>query len=157
MTEEALTRDQAAEILRETMPGADVIGIERMALGAVSGAYEVLCEDPAQNVVLKLYGRDYGWRLSKEISIYRLLRENGITKIPKLLGAAGSDGLLGRPYLLMSKLPGARQVIGSSMRTLIHTSPSVAISLVFARHRSSFTTTSTRETSSSRRLRTVRW
>lgn len=116
MTEDGLTRDQAAEILRETVPGVSVVGVERMAGGIVNGAYEVLCEDSAQNVVLKVYAPDWGWKLSKEIGIYRLLRDNGVTKIPTLLGGAGSDGLLGRPYLVMSKLPGTNfELVSSGM------------------------------------------
>ncbi|NUP49513.1 MAG: aminoglycoside phosphotransferase family protein [Catenulispora sp.] len=116
MTEDGLTRDQAAEILRETVPGVSVVGVGRMDGGVVSGAYEVLCEDPADNVVVKVYAPDWGWKLSKEIRIYRLLRDKGVTKIPTLLGGAGSDGLLGRPYLVMSKLPGANfEVINPGM------------------------------------------
>ncbi|GAA2028798.1 hypothetical protein GCM10009839_30110 [Catenulispora yoronensis] len=106
MTEDGVTPDQAAEILRDAVLGAQVVGIERMVGGAVSGAYEVLCADPEQNVVLKVYAPDSGWILSKEISVYRSVRESGVTMVPTLLGAAGSDGLLGQPYLLMSKLPG---------------------------------------------------
>ncbi|GAA1996216.1 aminoglycoside phosphotransferase family protein [Catenulispora subtropica] len=106
MTDDGLTREQAAEILREAVPGAEVTGVVRLVGGGVSGAYEVLCADPEQNVVIKVYGDREGWRLSKEISVYRLLRQHGVTKIPRLLTGAGSDGLLGRAYLVMSKLRG---------------------------------------------------
>ncbi|MBS2534303.1 phosphotransferase [Catenulispora sp. NF23] len=34
------------------------------------------------------------------------VRENAITQLPKLLGGAGPNGVLGLPYLVMSKLPG---------------------------------------------------
>jgi aminoglycoside phosphotransferase (APT) family kinase protein len=101
-----LSREQAAEMLTGTVPDARVVGVEPINGGAVSGVYEVLCADPLQNAVVKVYDRDAGWRLSKEISVYRLLRDNGVAEIPKLLGGAGSDGLLGQPYLLMSRLPG---------------------------------------------------
>ena len=106
MADQVLTRKQAAELLKEAVPGAQVVGVERMNGGGISGAYEVLCADPLQNAVVKVYEKDAGWRLSKEISIYRLLRENAVTKMPKLLGGAGAKGVLGLPYLVMSKLPG---------------------------------------------------
>jgi len=106
VTDDGLTCGQAAAILREAAPNAEVVGVQRMAGGAMTGAYEVLCADPAQNVVVKIYPPNNGWTLSKEVSVYRLLRENGVTKIPKILGGAGCDGVLGSPYLVMSRLPG---------------------------------------------------
>lgn len=51
MTEAGLTLEQAFEILRKAVPGAEPVGVERMYGGAVTGAYEVLFEDPAQNAV----------------------------------------------------------------------------------------------------------
>jgi aminoglycoside phosphotransferase (APT) family kinase protein len=101
-----LTREQAAEILREALPGARVVGVERFAGGFEAGTYEVLCEDPLQNAVVKVYRKDDGWKLLKEISVYRLLGENAVTLTPKLLGGAGQKGALGLPYLVMGKLPG---------------------------------------------------
>ena len=101
-----LTREQAAAILMDASPGARVVGVERMDGGIETGAYEVLCADPLQNSVVKVYAKDEGWKLLKEIGVYRLLRENAITQVPKLLGGAGPNGVLGLPYLVMSKLPG---------------------------------------------------
>ncbi|WP_194911365.1 phosphotransferase family protein [Catenulispora rubra] len=101
-----LTREQAAEMMREAVPGARVLAVERMDGGIETGAYEIVCADPLQNAVVKVYGKDDGWKLLKEIGVYRLLRENAIELLPKLLGGAGPNGLLGLPYLLMGKLPG---------------------------------------------------
>lgn len=111
-----LTLDQAAEILREAVPGTRVVGVERMEGGIETGAYEVLCADPLQNAVVKVYGKADGWKLLKEIGVYRLLRENAVTRIPKLLGGNGPSGLLGLPYLVMSRLPGT--TVGAISDTL---------------------------------------
>src|SRR2546423_1588882 len=106
MIQDGLTRDQAAVILRDAVPGAEVVGVQRMSGGDVNGVYEVLCADSGQNAVVKVYAADAGWRLSKEISVYRILREHGVTKIPQLLAGAGRDSPLEQPYLVMSRLPG---------------------------------------------------
>src|SRR5436309_15151493 len=114
MADGGLTRDQAVAILRETVPDAEVVGVQRLHGGKVSGTYEVLSADPDHNAVVKVYAADAGWRLSKEISVYRILREHGVTQIPQLLAGAGRDSPLGQPYLVMSRLPGTAAGLLSS-------------------------------------------
>jgi len=102
-----LELNQVIEILRETLPGAQVSGVARMSGGGISGAHLVTFADGSAPVVLKVYAEDDGWRLGKEIFVYRMLREHGVTAIPKLLGGAPADrSPIGRPYLVMSKVVG---------------------------------------------------
>jgi aminoglycoside phosphotransferase (APT) family kinase protein len=104
----ALTRESAAELLRGPVPGARVTEVVRLSGGSVSGACEVRFAGAEEPVIVKVYGRGAGDRMVKELAVYRILREHGVTAVPRVLGSGGEDGggALGVPYLVMSRLPG---------------------------------------------------
>jgi hygromycin-B 7''-O-kinase len=101
-----LTRDQAAEILATIRPEARVVDVVRCTGGEISGAYEACCEDPRDSVVFKVYAPDAGFRAAKELRVYRILADHGVTRVPEVLHGGRADGPLGRPFLLLTKLAG---------------------------------------------------
>jgi aminoglycoside phosphotransferase (APT) family kinase protein len=101
----AVTIDEVRAVLSEISVLPDPTDVSRLPGGESGAAHLVTFADGTPPVVMKVYGS--GWTLAKEVAAYRLIRRNGITLIPELIGGASArDSPIGRPYLIMTRLRG---------------------------------------------------
>ena len=96
----------AEEPLREVYPEAVVTGLVPRTGGEMSTVYEVRCEDPAHDVILKVYDHEWAWKPAKETHVYRLLAEGTPLPVPKVLHFAENAAPGGRPLTILSLLEG---------------------------------------------------
>jgi hygromycin-B 7''-O-kinase len=102
-----VTTDELAAIMRAMLPESVAVGFSRMGSGEGGGAHLVRFAGGAEPVVVKVYDVAGGWILAKEVFAYRAMRAHGIEQIPRLVGGeSAADSPIGRPYLVMSALPG---------------------------------------------------
>ena len=68
-----LTVQMAESLLAKAGPSVSVAEVVERTGGHISTVYEVECTEPAQRLIIKVYGDQWRWKQEKELYVYRLL------------------------------------------------------------------------------------
>lgn len=93
-------------VLREVHPAAEATDVLPRTGGQLSAVYEVRCEDPAHDVICKVYADEWAWKQAKEIHVYRLLARDTPLPVPAVLHHAANTAPGGRAVTILSLLEG---------------------------------------------------
>lgn len=97
---------QAERILRNVYPAAAVTDVLLRSGGQLSTVYEVRSEDPAHNVIFKIYADQWRWKQRKEVWVYELLAAHTAWPAPAVLHHDRDGGPGGRAVTVLSLLDG---------------------------------------------------
>lgn len=88
------------------LPNVRVLQVVKRTGGQLSAVYEVRCTGSPGAVIVKLYVTRWGWKLAKEVNVYRILAGQGADPVPEILHAQPDPGVFGAAFIVMTMLPG---------------------------------------------------
>ena len=98
----------AQAIVDQAAPGRTVASISRLHGGEIATIYEIACVDEAHApLVLKVYPDDLHWKMQKEVTVLGLIGDRLGVTVPRILLADDSKTLLGRNFVLMTRIDGS--------------------------------------------------
>lgn len=98
--------DEAQALLGSVLPGVRVIDVVTPVGGQTNTVYEVRCAGAVDALIVKVYAAPDGWRLAKEVDVYRMLAGHGAGPIPEILHAEPDQDRFGFAFVVMTLLPG---------------------------------------------------
>jgi hygromycin-B 7''-O-kinase len=101
-----LTVQLAESLLAKAVPSVSVAEVVERTGGHISTIYEVVCAEPAQRLIIKVYGDEWRWKQEKELYVYRLLAEHGIHRVPSIVHSESAGGPDDRAFTVMTRLDG---------------------------------------------------
>ena len=101
-----ITKELVEDILGKSYRKTKVLALNQCKGGDISAVYDIVCSNPEEDLILKIYPDDYHWKMEKEIYVYGLMNERIDIPVPRVLGHDDSKELMPRNYLLLSKVEG---------------------------------------------------
>jgi aminoglycoside phosphotransferase (APT) family kinase protein len=95
----------AQEIVDRSVPGHRLTAITRLHGGEMGTVFELWLSD-APSLVLKIYPREFPWKMHKEVGLCALLQGRLSVAVPRILYADDAGSLLPFAFVVASKLPG---------------------------------------------------
>lgn len=97
----------ANELLQPFRPGGRVRSMTRLDGGVVSRVFDLVCEQPPEHVVLKVYPTSERWLMEYEVFIFGLLQRETSVPTPRIFYSDRQHRLVPDDYVLMEKVEGA--------------------------------------------------
>jgi aminoglycoside phosphotransferase (APT) family kinase protein len=103
---EELRRESVEAVLAARESTIRVEQIRPLAGGEISAVYELICRDPDESLVLKIYPDKWHFKMEKEIFVYGLMADDEEIPTPRIVIADDSKRHLNQNGLIMTKLEG---------------------------------------------------